>query len=112
MLRLTFFALLTLFFALPRPVYAEVMLDTEPGVGYYDHYSRQLEYTRENVKFREALEERSRNYGSAGHDAMEQYRKGLKAHYDSIQSPQPEPGNELPDDFIGPPAPDGSGPNP
>lgn len=119
MLKFSFFALLMLFCAFSGAASADTTVktcsvpqegqaETDPGGTYCDIHNRRVAYVQENVKFRNDLEERRKNFTAPQQQALGQYQNSVKTYYDSHEPEQPESEYET----AGPPAPDGTGLNP
>ena len=118
--RCLFIALFALLLAVStaRPVMAEQGVQeghtqTEPGVGpYYHIYTRQVDYMRENVKFRRDLETRSSNYRAMREEVLQRHENNLKASHGNDESEQSGSPTYSEDETAGPPVPDAAGLNP
>lgn len=109
MLKYAFIAAFTLFSValIALPAAAEIGVQdghaqTDPVVEQYDFWTRQIDYMKENVKFRRDLEERRKNYTAQRTEVLQQYDENMKAASGSNESGQSDPENEP----AGPPAPE------
>lgn len=123
MLKCSLFALLMLFSVLPGAALAETVVktcgvpqtgqaETDPGGTYCNIHDRRLAYARENVKFRNDLEQRRKNFVAPQQEALGQYQDAVKSYYDSNESEQSGSPAHAEDETAGPPVPDAAGLNP